>query len=152
MGMVLILLAGASICGRFFMLTRAPFMVADLLSALPFPREMIMIIIMLTYLLGGTFIEDIAFVIIATPIFFPVIIKLGYDPIWFGIMIMVTTMIGMIIPPVAICVFIVSSIAKVPQSVVYAGVYRFLIGMIVCAAILLLFPQITLWLPNLLMK
>ncbi len=77
---------------------------------------------------------------------------MGYDLIWFGIMVMVITMIGIIIPPIAVCVFIVSSITKVPQATVYRGVYPYLTSMATCAVIILLFPQISLWLPNLIMK
>ncbi|OPY74309.1 MAG: Sialic acid TRAP transporter permease protein SiaT [Syntrophorhabdus sp. PtaU1.Bin058] len=149
--MVLMLIAGATILGHFFAATRMPFTVADWLGNLSLPKELIMVIIMLVYLVGGSFIDDIAFVILITPILIPVINKLGFDPIWYGIMVMVTLMIGVVIPPVAINVFIVSSIANVPQATVYNGIYRYLIGLVVCAAILLLFPQISLWLPNLIM-
>jgi TRAP-type C4-dicarboxylate transport system permease large subunit len=90
--------------------------------------------------------------ILATPIFYPVIIKLGFDPIWFGMIIAITVMIGVVIPPVAINVFVVKNITKVPFGVIYKGVYPFLIALIVGAALLFLFPQLALWLPNLLMK
>jgi len=149
--MVLMLIAGATILGHFFAATRMPFAVADWLGNLSLPKELIMVIIMLVYLVGGSFIDDIAFVILITPILIPVINKLGFDPIWYGIMVMVTLMIGVVIPPVAINVFIVSSIANVPQATIYSGIYRYLIGLVICAAILLMFPQISLWLPNLLM-
>ncbi len=111
-----------------------------------------MIIIMLVYLIGGSFIDDIAFVILITPILLPVVTKLGFDPVWYGVMVMVTLMIGVVIPPVAINVFIVSSITKVPQGTVYKGVYPYLVGLSVCALVLLFFPQISLWLPHLLMR
>ena len=90
--------------------------------------------------------------ILATPIFFPVILKLGFDPIWFGMIIAITVMIGAVIPPVALCVFVVKNITKVPFGVIYSGVYPFLISLIVCAILLFLFPQIALYLPSVLMK
>ena len=99
----------------------------------------------------GSFIDDLAFMILATPIFYPVIIKLGFDPIWFGMIIAITVMIGVVIPPVAINVFVVKNITKVPFSVIYSGVYPFLISLVVCGALLFFFPQLALWLPNLLM-
>jgi TRAP-type C4-dicarboxylate transport system permease large subunit len=111
-----------------------------------------MILISLIYQTGGSFIDDLAFMILATPIFYPVIIKLGFDPIWFGMIIAITVMIGVVIPPVAINVFVVKNITKVPFNVIYKGVYPFLISLGVCAALLFLFPQLALWLPNLLMK
>jgi C4-dicarboxylate transporter, DctM subunit len=150
--MILVLIAGATVLGHFFAVTKIPFFVSDWLGSLPFPKELIMVIIMVVYLVGGSFIDDIAFVILITPILLPVVNKLGFDPIWYGVMVMVTLMIGVVIPPVAINVFIVSSIAKVPQGIVYRGVYPYLVGIAVCAAVLLFFPQTALWLPNLLMK
>jgi TRAP-type C4-dicarboxylate transport system permease large subunit len=90
--------------------------------------------------------------ILATPIFYPAIIKLGFNPIWFGMIICITVMIGVIIPPVAINVFVVKNITKVPFSVIYSGVYPFLISLIVCAALLFLFPQLATFLPSVLMK
>jgi TRAP-type C4-dicarboxylate transport system permease large subunit len=87
-----------------------------------------------------------------TPLFLPLVGKLGYDPIWFGIVLMVTIMIGMVIPPVAVCVFIASSITKVPIGTIYKGIYPYLVGMCICLLLILFFPKITLWLPNLLMK
>jgi tripartite ATP-independent transporter DctM subunit len=150
--MVLTLLLGATVLGHFFAVTKMPFIVADLLSSLPVDRSIIMIIIIFVYLIGGSFIEDLAFLILATPIFLPLVLKLGYDPIWFGVIVCVTSMIGIILPPMAVNVFVVSGITKVPIGTVYKGIYPYLFGMSICLLILLLFPQISLWLPNLLMK
>ena len=150
--MVLMLIAGSTILGHFLAVTKIPMIAADWVAGLPLNRYLIMIIISLIYQMGGSFIDDLAFMILATPIFFPVIIKLGFDPIWFGMIIAITVMIGVVIPPVAINVFVVKNITKVPFSVIYSGVYPFLISLGVCAALLFLFPQLALWLPNLLMK
>jgi TRAP-type C4-dicarboxylate transport system permease large subunit len=125
---------------------------ADWIIGLQFPRELTMIIIALIYLLGGSFIDDLAFMVLATPIFYPVILKLGYDPIWFGMMIGITVMIGVVIPPVAICVFVVKNITKVPFGVIYRGVYPFLISLVFCAILLFLFPSLALYLPGRFMK
>jgi TRAP-type C4-dicarboxylate transport system permease large subunit len=111
-----------------------------------------MFCICLVYELGGSFIEDLAFMILATPIFFPIVIKLGFDPIWFGVMVGVVVMIGMVIPPVAICVFIVRNITKVPMSQIYRGATPFLISLILVWGLLFLFPQLALWLPSLFFK
>jgi C4-dicarboxylate transporter, DctM subunit len=105
-------------------------------------------LIALVYLVGGSFIDDLAFLVLATPILYPIVSKLGFDLVWFGIFLQLVIMIGVIIPPVAINVFIVKNIAKVPLSVVYAGTVPFLIGLALCAFLILLFPQITLFLPN----
>jgi C4-dicarboxylate transporter, DctM subunit len=150
--MVLILIAGAVILGHFFAVTRMPYIVADWLGGLQVHRIVVMFIIVGVYLIGGSFIEDLAFLILATPIFLPVVLKLGYDPVWFGVIVSVITMIGVILPPMAINAFVVSGVAKVPIGTVYKGIYPFIIGMSICLIILLFFPSISLWLPNLLMK
>ena len=150
--MVLILIVGSTILGHFLAVTKIPMQAADWVFALNFPRELTMVIIALIYLLGGSFIDDLAFMILATPIFYPVILKLGYDPIWFGMIIGITVMIGVVIPPVAINVFVVKNITKVPFGVIYRGVYPFLISLVVCALLLFLFPPLALYLPSRFMK
>lgn len=151
-GMVLMLIVGSTILGHFLAVTKIPMLAADWIIQLDFHHDLTMILIALIYLLGGSFIDDLAFMILATPIFYPVIIKLGFDPIWFGMMIGITVMIGVVIPPVAINVFVVKNITQVPFGVIYKGVYPFLISLVVCAALLFLFPQIALFLPSYFMK
>ncbi len=150
--MVLFLLAGSIVLGHFLAVTKIPMIASEWVVSLPLPPTMIMVLICLIYLLGGSFIDDLAFMILATPIFFPAVVKLGFDPIWFGIMITLTVMIGIVIPPVAICVFVVKNITKTSFSDIYTGVYPFLIGMVGCAILLFIFPKIALFLPALLYK
>ena len=137
--------------GHFLTVTEIPLVAADWITGLPLHPALVMMLIIVVYLIGGSFIDDLAFMILATPIFYPAVIKLGYDPMWFGIMIAITVMIGVIIPPVAICVFVVKSITGVPMSVIYKGCLPFLLSLFACAAILFLFPDIVTFLPNLLM-
>jgi tripartite ATP-independent transporter DctM subunit len=150
--MVLVLLIGATILGHFFAVTKMPYIVAEWLGALAVNRNIIMMLIFVVFLIGGSLIEDLAFLILAVPILLPLVLKLGYDPVWFGMIVCVLSMIGAILPPMAINVFVVSGIAKVPIGTVYKGIYPFILGMYLCLFLLLLFPQIALWLPNLLMK
>ncbi len=150
--MVLMLIAGSTVLGHFLAVTKLPMIAADWVVTLPLNKYIIMIIISLIYQTGGSFIDDLAFMVLATPIFYPVIIKLGFDPIWFGMIIAITVMIGVVIPPVAINVFVVKNITKVPFSVIYSGVYPFLISLGVAAALLFFFPQLALWLPSVLMR
>jgi len=150
--MVLMLIAGSTILGHFLAVTRIPMIAADWIIGLPVHKDLVMVLIGLIYLLGGSFIDDLAFMVLATPIFYPAIIKLGFDPIWFGMIIAITVMIGVVIPPVAINVFVVRNITKVPFGVIYKGVYPFLISLVVCAALLFLFPQLATFLPSVLMK
>ncbi len=149
--MVLMLIGCSNILAHFLAVTEIPFIVADWTAELPVNRNIIMMCIILIYLVGGSFIDDLAFMILATPIFFPVTAKLGFDPIWFGIIIGVTIMIGVVIPPVAIGVFIVKNITGEPFKLIYGGVYPFLIGLIAILVLLFLFPQIATFLPNMMM-
>jgi TRAP-type C4-dicarboxylate transport system permease large subunit len=146
------LIAASTVLGHFIAVTSIPQVAADWIVGLPIPKFLIMICILLVYLIGGSFIDDLAFMILATPIFFPATIKLGYDPLWSAIMIALTVCIGSVIPPVAICVFVVKNITKTPMSVVYAGVYPFLTALILCMVLIFLFPQFVLYLPSVAMK
>lgn len=148
--MVLMLIGGSVVFGHFLAVTSIPFITADWIGGLSLNRNIIMVLIIFIYLIGGSFIDDLAFMILATPIFYPAVLKLGFDPIWFGIMIGITLMIGVIIPPVAISVFVVKNITGEPFNVIYAGVYPFLLSLVACAALLFFFPQIATWLPSIL--
>ena len=151
-GMLLMLVAGSTILGHFIAVTNIPQQAADWIVTLPLNRYLIMFLICLVYELGGSFIDDLAFMILATPIFYPAVLKLGFNPIWFGIVIGVVVMIGVVIPPVAICVFVVKNITKVPIGTIYKGVAPFLISLVVVWGLLFLFPQLALWLPSVFFK
>jgi tripartite ATP-independent transporter DctM subunit len=149
--MVVMLIACSTVFGHFLTITEIPMVVADWTAGLSINRNIIVIMIIFIYLIGGSFIDDLAFMILATPIFYPVVMKLGFDPVWFGIIIGVTIMIGVVIPPVAIGVFLVKQITGEPFKVIYDGVYPFLIGLVVALILLFFFPQIATFLPNMLM-
>jgi C4-dicarboxylate transporter DctM subunit len=149
--MVLLLIATSNMLGHFIAVTNMPNHLGEWVMSLTMAPWIIMSMIIFIYLLGGSFIDDLAFMILATPIFFPIITKLGYDPLWAGIMVALTVCIGSVIPPVAICVFIVKNITKVPMGVIYSGVYPFLFSLVFVVVLCFLFPQIILYLPNLLM-
>jgi C4-dicarboxylate transporter DctM subunit len=150
--MLLMLIAGSTILGHFITRTNIPQIAATWIVNLPLDRYLIMFFICLIYLLGGSFIDDLAFMVLATPIFYPAVLKLGFDPIWFGMVVAITVMIGIVIPPVAICVFVVHNITKVPIGTIYKGVCPFLLSLIVVGILLFLFPGIALWLPSVLIK
>ena len=150
--MILLLIAGSAVLGHFITITNIPQLMATWATNLPIHRNLVMIIICFVYLIGGSFIDDLAFMILATPIFYPVVQKLGFDPVWFGIMMAITVMIGIVIPPVASNVFIVHKLTNTPMSTVYKGVVPFLAGIVVFAALLFVFPQLALFLPNYFMK
>lgn len=149
--MTLMLIAGSAIFGHFLAITEIPMIAAEWAASLPIPGAFVMLLIVLVYLIGGSIMDDLAFMVLATPIFFPTAIQLGYDPIWFGILICVTLMIGGLIPPVAIYVFILGNITGLPFKTIYKGVIPFLSALVLALLILFVFPQIALWLPNIMM-
>ena len=149
--MTLMLIAGSAIFGHFLAITEIPMIAAKWAGALPVPGFVVMLLIIAIYLIGGSIMDDLAFMVLATPIFFPTAVQLGYDPIWFGILICMTLMIGGLIPPVAIYVFILGNITGIPFKTIYKGVVPFLSALVLALIILFVFPQIALWLPNLMM-
>ena len=150
--MVLLLIATSNILGHFIAVTNIPNNLGEWVLGLQVPAALIMVLVFFVYLIGGSFIDDLAFMILATPIFFPIMAKLGYDPLLIGIIVALTVCIGSVIPPVAICVFVVRNITKVPMGVIYSGVYPFLISLVLVVVLAFLFPQIVLFLPNTLME
>lgn len=146
--MVLMLIAGATIFGHFLALSRIPMAVGAWVAGLPWPGWAVMAMIVFIYLIGGCFIDALALIMLTIPIFYPVIVNLGYDPIWFGIVIVLIGQMGIITPPVGINVFVVKGIAKdVPLETVFAGSLPFLVALIVSTAVIIAFPQIATWLP-----
>ncbi len=148
--MILMIVAGATIFGHFLAVTRIPFDIAQGVSEIQLPRYAIMLIIIAVYLVGGCVIDSLALIMLTIPIFYPVILFLEYDPVWFGVIIVLVTQIGVITPPVGINVYVVSGVARdVPLDVIFKGVLPFLAALIIGTLLLIPFPQIALFLPNL---
>ena len=144
--MVLMLIAGATIFGHFLALTRIPLEVAQLVQGLSWPSWVIMALICLIYLLGGCFIDSMSLMMLTLPIFFPVVVELGYNPIWFGIIIVLVTHMGIITPPVGISVYIVRGIAgDVPLVTIFKGCLPFLLALIVGTGVFIAFPELVLF-------
>ena len=146
--MVLMLIAGSAVLGHFVVISNIPGAIAAWTLSLPLQPNWILVLILLIYLIGGSFIDDVAFMILATPIFFPVAVKLGFDPIWFAIAIGVTLMIGVITPPIAVAAFIVKNITQEPIGRIYKGVLPFLIALVLCLILLFVFPELAMYLPG----
>ena len=109
-----------------------------------------MMLIILFFLVAGCFIDALALILLTIPIFFPVVLELGFDPIWFGVIVVVITQMGVITPPVGINVYVVSGIERdIPLTVIFKGALPFLTMLILAAFLLILFPQICLFLPHL---
>ena len=152
--MVMLLIGGAVVFGKFLAVTRIPFEIATWVGGFDLPPYFIMAIIVLIYFIGGCFMDALAFVTLTVPIFFSVVMALGYDPIWFGIIIVMVTEMGVITPPVGINVYVVFGVARrvigeVPLESIFKGIFPFLLAVIAGVIILMIFPQIILLLPNL---
>jgi tripartite ATP-independent transporter DctM subunit len=144
-----LILIGAHIFNPFLALTQIPEDLAQLLIDLELPRFVIMLILMAAYIVLGTFLEGFAMMVLTLPIVHPLILALGYDPIWFGVVMVIVLEMGLISPPVGVNVFVVKGVAEdVPLRDIFAGIIPFWIAMAVCLVILLIFPQIALILPN----
>ena len=147
--MVMVIVAGATVFGHFLAVSRIPYMLASWVSGLPLPTWATMGVIILVYLVGGCFMDAFGMILLTIPIFYPVILELGFDPIWFGVIIVLVTEMGVITPPVGVNVYVVSGVARdVPLEVIFRGVLPLLAALLVCNILLIAFPQIALFLPS----
>jgi len=148
--MVLVIVAGATLFGHFMAITRIPYIAATWTGNLPLPNALIMVFIVFVYLIGGCFMDSLAMILLTIPIVYPLVTALGYDPIWFGVIIVLVTEMGVITPPVGINVYVVSGIARdVPLETIFKGAFPFLFAILTCVTLLMIFPQIALFLPAL---
>lgn len=147
--MVFMLVTGAIIFGRFLAVTRITFMVADFAAGLDVSRYVILAFVLLIYLIGGCFIDSLGFLVLTIPIFFPLGMALGFDPIWYAIILTMVTTMGAITPPVGVNIYVVKALApEIELSTIFKSVSFFLTACIVCIIILIIFPQIVLIIPN----
>lgn len=147
--MVFLILIGAHIFSPFLALSRIPVDLANALVALGLPSLAVLGVILVAYVLLGMFLEGFAILVLTVPIVFPIVMALGYDPVWFGIFMVIVLEMGLISPPVGINVFVVKGVAEdVPMGRIFAGILPFWLAMVACVLILVAFPQIALVLPN----
>ncbi len=148
--MIFAIVAGATVFGHFLAVTGIPANVGTWVSTLPLPPPVIIGLILLVYLLLGCLMDALAMIMLTIPIFFPVVTTLGYDPIWFGVIIVLVTGMGVITPPVGINVYVVAGVARdVPLQVIFKGASYMLIALLVTTILLVVFPQIATFLPSL---
>ena len=147
--MILVIVAGATIFGHFLAITRLPFDIADMVSHLALPHFMVMALIILVYLVGGCFIDALALIMLTVPIFYPVVTAMGFDPVWFGVIIVLVTQMGVITPPVGLNVYVVQSVATdVPLETIFKGAMPLLLAIVLITVILIFVPQLALFLPS----
>lgn len=148
-GMLFTIILGAMILGYFFSVTRLPVEFATYVSALPVSRYVVLLFIVIVYLILGCIMDSLAIVLLTVPVFFPLIVQLGFDPIWFGVIVTRVTEMGMITPPVGMNVYVIHGITKVPMATIFRGIGPFLIADVVELAFLIAIPEISTFLPSL---
>jgi C4-dicarboxylate transporter DctM subunit len=151
--MIMFLIAGATIFGRLVAVSRIPFVLATAVGELQLPNIVIILITMVIYLILGTFLDTIPCILLTIPIFYPVIVtNLGNDPIWFGVFILMVSSMGVITPPVGINVYVVKGLCKdIPIQTIFYGTMPFLLAAFILTILFIIFPQITTFLPDLLL-
>ncbi|MGM0688128.1 MAG: TRAP transporter large permease [Bacillota bacterium] len=147
--MIMFLVAAAAIYGRFLAVTGLPGGLAQWAVALPLPPVAIMAIILFIYLILGFFVDALALILLTVPIFYPVAVELGFDPIWFGVIIVLALGMGCITPPVGANVYVVAGVDReTPVMEIFRGVGWYLLAIILCTVILIIFPEIATFLPR----
>ena len=147
--MIFIIIIGAYIFGFFLAVTRIPSELADFMAGLQVSRYVILAAVVLLYTILGMFLEGFAILVLTIPIIQPLMVNLGFDPIWFGVMVIIMMEMSLITPPVGVNVFVIKGVAKdVPMYTIFRGIWPFWVAMLVCLVILSAFPQIAMFLPN----
>jgi C4-dicarboxylate transporter DctM subunit len=148
--MVIFIIAGATVFGHFMAVTMIPFLLAEWVGNLPISPMAIMGVVVAVYFVGGFFMDSMALIVVTIPIFYPIVERLGFDPIWFGVLIVLTGEMGVITPPVGVNVFVIKGITPdIPLQVIFRGIMPFLLALMVFTLILMAFPQMATFLPNL---
>jgi len=146
---VFTVLIGALIFGYFLTVTQTPQKVTAFMTGLGLGRYGVLALIMLMYIVLGCLMDSLAMIILTIPIIFPVITQLGFDPIWFGVIIVMTVELGLIHPPVGMNVFVIKSVVQdVSFSTIFKGVLPFIVTDLIRLVILIAFPILALWLPS----
>lgn len=147
--MIIVIVTGAVIFGRFLTLSGLPFQVTEFASRLPVAPWVILAVILLAYGIAGCVMDALGFLLVSIPIFFPLVTEMGYDPIWFGVMITLVTTMGAVTPPVGISAYVVSGMSKdIALATVFSGVTWFLPAYIVAIVLMVVLPEIALFLPT----
>jgi tripartite ATP-independent transporter DctM subunit len=142
--MVFIIVAGAVVFGRFLTVTRLPYEAASWIGSLAMPNWMTLWMILLCYIIGGCIMDALAFLLVSLPIFFPMVIKMGCDPIWFGQIITIVTTMGSIMPPIGICSYVIHGMARdIPLTTVFRGGMYYIPSYLISILFLMISPYWT---------
>jgi TRAP-type C4-dicarboxylate transport system permease large subunit len=139
---------GAHVFGYFIALTQVTQSLVAWVNSLAWPALFVVVIILIGKMLLGAIMDQAAIIILAVPIVLPVIVSLGYDPIWFGVIMIVTAEVGLVTPPIGLNAFVVSRYTGRPLHEVFRGVLPHVIAHLIIIAAFVLFPSLILWLPS----
>jgi tripartite ATP-independent transporter DctM subunit len=149
LGMIFILVIGAMIFSRFLVLTEVPMSMVNLIAGLHVSPLLVLIAFLIIYGIIGCLMDIMSIVIVATPILHPVLVGLGFDPVFIAVLTVITVLMGNISPPFGIVVFALAGmVPDVPMYTIFRGIMPFLAATIIGLVILIAFPQIALWLPH----
>lgn len=146
--MIIMIIVCAKIFGYFLTLTQSTQMIVDWVGSLGVSPWVVLVIILFGYLVLGCLMDQVAILILTVPVVLPLIKALGFDPVWFGVIVIVVAEVGLITPPVGLNVFVVARYAKRPLQEIFAGVWPHVISHLMLLAVLVAFPSIILWLPQ----
>jgi len=146
--MILFIILGAHVFGYFIAITRVTNDLTEWVGALPLAPLMIMTLILIGYIILGFFMDQIAILILTVPVILPVVVALGFDPVWFGVIVVVTAEVGMVTPPLGMNVFVVARYTRRPIGELFRGVLPHVWAHLIVIALLTLFPSLILWLPS----
>lgn len=148
--MIFMILIGATLFGQFLAISRIPAEVTTFVTSMDVSPYIIMLMILFVYFLLGMFMEGIAILVLTLPIVYPIVIELGFDGIWFGIIMVMVFSMGVLTPPLGISVYVIHGVVKdIPIQTIFKGVIPMLITMIIFTIILIFIPEIVLFLPDL---
>lgn len=146
--MIMAIVLGAHVFGYFITLTQAPHALVKLIGGLDVPAWVILTLLLGMYLVLGWFLDQVTIIILTVPVVLPLVTSLGYDPVWFGVIVVVMAELGMVTPPVGLNVFVVARYTNQPSEEIFAGVAPHVISHLMLVALLVVFPQIILYLPE----
>ncbi len=147
--LLFVIIIGATLFAYFIVQTQLPLLLSSFAQSMQLNALSVMLIIVIAYVIIGCFLEGIGMVLITVPVFLPLVVKYGYDPIWFSIIVVIVVELGLIHPPVGMNLFVIQAQAPdVKLTAIYRGIIPFLIAPFVLIALLLIFPELALWLPK----
>ncbi len=143
--MIFFMIIGAEIFGYFLSVSRISFYLAELVGSMGLPPYAVLAAVLLLFILLGCVMDSLAMLLLTVPVVFPLIVTAGFDPIWFGIVAVITVELGLITPPVGMNVFVIKSVAlEIPIGQIFKGVLPFVLSDLVRLALLILFPALAL--------